>query len=176
MGRRRSNRNFAVCEDMHRKSRWKPKDSEHRSNMHKRFVILQIVVGCKIDLYNCVGQFQLSLSWWPAPSAWVPPNLSWVTLDCTLSYREHLKKTAGKLKNRNDLLMKLAGSTCGASTSTLRSSALALCYSSSLSSCGLSYGGRCRSYELAPCLPILSSVIGSCQTNVQGRQVRFNGP
>ena len=77
MGRRRSNRNFAVCEDMHRKSRWKPKDSEHRSNMHKRFVILQIVVGCKIDLYNCVGQFQLSLSWWPAPSAWVPPNLSW---------------------------------------------------------------------------------------------------
>ena len=36
--------------------------------------------------------------------------------------------------------------------------------------------GRCRSYELAPCLPILSSVIGSCQTNVQGRQVRFNGP
>ena len=40
----------------------------------------------------------------------------------------------------------------------------------------MSYGGRCRSYELAPCLPILSSVIGSCQTNVQGRQVRFNGP
>jgi len=25
--------------------------------------------------------------------------------------------------------------------------------SSSSSSCGLSYGGRCRSYELAPCLP-----------------------
>ena len=40
--------------------------------------------------------------------------------------------------------------------------------SSSSSSCGLSCGGRCCSYELAPCLPILSSVIGSCQTNVQG--------
>ena len=39
----------------------------------------------------------------------------------------------------------------------------------------LSYGGRCRSYELAPCLPILSSVIGSCQTNVQGRQVIMLG-
>ena len=38
-------------------------------------------------------------------------------------------KTAGKLKNRNNLLMKLAGSTWGASTNTLRSSALALCYS-----------------------------------------------
>jgi len=28
-----------------------------------------------------------------------------------VSYREHLIKTAGKLKNRNNLLMKLAGST-----------------------------------------------------------------
>ena len=34
-----------------------------------------------------------------------------VTLDHTLSYREHLTKTAGKLKNQNNLLMKLAGST-----------------------------------------------------------------
>ena len=37
--------------------------------------------------------------------------------------------TAGKLKNRNNLLMKLAGSTWSASANTLRSSALALCYS-----------------------------------------------
>jgi len=50
-------------------------------------------------------------------------------IDRTLSYREHLTKTAGKLKNRNNLLMKLAGSTWGASANTLRSSALALCYS-----------------------------------------------
>ena len=46
-----------------------------------------------------------------------------------LKGREHLTKTAGKLKNRNNLFMKLAGSTCGASANTLRSSALALCYS-----------------------------------------------
>ena len=52
-----------------------------------------------------------------------------LVLDCTLSYREHLTKTAGKLKNQNNLLMKLVGSTWGASTNTLRSSALALCYS-----------------------------------------------
>ena len=49
--------------------------------------------------------------------------------DRILSYREHLRKTAGKLKNRNNLLMKLAGSTKGASANTLRSSPLALCYS-----------------------------------------------
>ena len=42
-----------------------------------------------------------------------PTNLG-VTLDRTLSYREHLTKTAGNLKNRNNMLMKLAGSTWGA--------------------------------------------------------------
>jgi len=57
------------------------------------------------------------------------PTYLGVTLDRTLSYKEHLIKTAGKLKNRNNLLMKLAGSTWGASTNTLRSSALVLCYS-----------------------------------------------
>jgi len=57
------------------------------------------------------------------------PTYLGVTLDCTLSYRVHLRKTAGKLKNRNNLLMKLAGSTWGASANTLRSSFLALCYS-----------------------------------------------
>ena len=38
------------------------------------------------------------------------PTCLGVTLDHTLSYKEHLMKTAGKLKNRNNLLMKLAGS------------------------------------------------------------------
>jgi len=57
------------------------------------------------------------------------PTYLGVTLDRTLSYRKHLTKTAGKLKNQNNLLMKLAGSTWGASDNTLWSSALALWYS-----------------------------------------------
>ena len=52
-----------------------------------------------------------------------------VTLDRTLTYREHLEKTASKLKTRNNLLMKLVGITWGTNANTLRSSALALCYS-----------------------------------------------
>jgi hypothetical protein len=34
-----------------------------------------------------------------------------VTLDCTLTYREYLKKTASKLMTWNNLLMKLVGTT-----------------------------------------------------------------
>ena len=57
------------------------------------------------------------------------PTYLGVTLDRTRSYRVHLTKTAGKLKNRNYLLMKLTGSTWGISANTLQSSALVLCYS-----------------------------------------------
>ena len=42
---------------------------------------------------------------------------------------EHLQKTASKLKSRNNLLMKLAGSSWDANAGTIRSSAWALCYS-----------------------------------------------
>lgn len=52
-----------------------------------------------------------------------------VTLDRALTYHEHLKKTAAKVGTRNNLLSKIAGSNWGAHASTLRSSALALCYS-----------------------------------------------
>jgi len=62
---------------------------------------------------------------------WHDPNPVYlgVTLDRTLSYQQHLTKTAGKLQSRNNLLMKPAGSSSGANANTLRSSAPALCYS-----------------------------------------------
>jgi len=52
-----------------------------------------------------------------------------VTFDRTLSYREHLSRSAAKLKSRNNLIAKLAGTSWGASASTLCTPALALCYS-----------------------------------------------
>jgi len=68
---------------------------------------------------------------WKANNSGMTPiqytlGLHWTGL---LSYWKHLIKTAGKLQNRNNLLMKLAGSSRGANANTLRSSALALCYS-----------------------------------------------
>ena len=65
-----------------------------------------------------------------------------VTLDRTLSYKTYLSKTAGKLKTRNNLLSKLAGTTWGAITHTLRTTALALCYSMEKYCCPLSSVGR----------------------------------
>ena len=52
-----------------------------------------------------------------------------VTLDWTLSYKQHIEKVKGKVRTRNNLLHKLTNSSWGANTSTLRATAFALCYS-----------------------------------------------
>jgi len=52
-----------------------------------------------------------------------------VTLDCTVNYKQHLTKTANKVKSHNSLLTKHANSSWGANATTLWSSVLALCYS-----------------------------------------------
>jgi len=52
-----------------------------------------------------------------------------VTLNLTLSYGEHLSRSATKQKSRNNLIAKLIGTSWGASASTLCTLALALCYS-----------------------------------------------
>jgi len=57
------------------------------------------------------------------------PKYLGVTLDRTLTYKNHLQNTAAKIRTRNNIIQKLAGSTWGASTETLRTSALALVYS-----------------------------------------------
>ena len=51
-----------------------------------------------------------------------------VTLDRTLSYKAHIEKTKKKVGTRNNIIRKLRNSKWGATPTTLRSSALALCY------------------------------------------------
>ncbi|XP_030847026.1 uncharacterized protein LOC115926449 [Strongylocentrotus purpuratus] len=58
-----------------------------------------------------------------------------ITLDRTLSYKQHVQKVKGKVGTRNNLLRKLANSSWGANSSTLRSTALALCYSAAEYAC-----------------------------------------
>ena len=57
------------------------------------------------------------------------PKYLGVTLDRTLSYKQHIHNTKMKVATRNNLLQKLANSKWGTSASTIRTTALALCYS-----------------------------------------------
>ena len=53
-----------------------------------------------------------------------------MTLDRTLSFAKHAQNVKAKVASRNNLLGKLANSTWGADPKTLRTTAMALCYSS----------------------------------------------
>ena len=52
-----------------------------------------------------------------------------VILDRTLSCKQHIQNTQMKVATRNNLLKKLANSKWGKNASTIRTTALALCYS-----------------------------------------------
>ncbi|XP_072375646.1 uncharacterized protein [Diabrotica undecimpunctata] len=56
------------------------------------------------------------------------PKYLGVTLDRTLNFKEHLTKTAAKLRTHNNIRQKLCGTTWGSSAPTLRSIALGLVY------------------------------------------------
>ena len=57
------------------------------------------------------------------------PKYLGVTLDRTLSYKQHILNTKRKVSSRNNLLKKLANSQWGTNARTIRTTALALCYS-----------------------------------------------
>ena len=57
------------------------------------------------------------------------PKYLGVTLDRTLSYKTHIHNTKMKVATRNNLLKKLANSRGGTNARTIRTTALALCYS-----------------------------------------------
>lgn len=57
------------------------------------------------------------------------PKYLGVKLDRTLTFKSHIEDLCQKLKTRNNLLMKLAGTTWGSKARTLRTSSLALVYS-----------------------------------------------
>ena len=57
------------------------------------------------------------------------PKYLGVALDRTLSYKQHIQNTKMKVATRNNLLKKLANSKWGTNASTIRTTALALCYS-----------------------------------------------
>ena len=74
---------------------------------------------------------ELKVKWEGQPLAFTTlPKYLGVTLDRTLTFKAHVESTKRKVSARNNLLRKVSGSTWGADPSTIRSTALALCYSS----------------------------------------------
>ena len=57
------------------------------------------------------------------------PKYLGVTLDRTLSYKTHIHNTKMKVATRNNLLNKFANSRWGTNARTIRTTVLALCYS-----------------------------------------------
>ena len=73
-------------------------------------------------------QLTVNVNGSPLPHNPTPTYLG-VKLDRQLTYRQHLESLRAKVSSRNNLLRRLAGSSWGASASTLRTGALALVYS-----------------------------------------------
>ena len=110
-----------------------PQNYRSRHTINVSFLLLlqasifQLTAHCCYKL-NCTLLLQETSSKYnEVVPPWTPP----IKIGCKRPRcRSHPQIVGkGKLKNQNNLLMKLAGSTWGASTNTLRSSALALCYS-----------------------------------------------
>ena len=64
-----------------------------------------------------------------------PIYLGGVTLDRTLSFKQHALSTKAQINTRNNLLRKLTNSRCGAHPATVRTTALALCFSTTEFAC-----------------------------------------
>ncbi|KAI8434197.1 hypothetical protein MSG28_012309 [Choristoneura fumiferana] len=86
-------------------------------------------VAC-FHLNNRMANYQPAVSFKGELLKYNPcPKYLGVTLDRTLTYKEHLQKVSLKVASRNNILHKLCGTTWGASADCLRTSAAALVFS-----------------------------------------------
>ena len=91
---------------------------------------------CSFHLRNREANRTLSIKWSGTKlSNTTHPVYLGVTLDCTLTFKEHSSATKSKVNSRNHILRKLTNSKWGASPHTLRTSALALFYSTAEYAC-----------------------------------------
>ena len=84
---------------------------------------------CAFHLKNYIARRKLEIVWEGKRLGSVDyPVYLGVTLDRTLSFNEHTRKLKAKIASRNNLINQLVTSKWGADPKTLRTSALALCY------------------------------------------------
>ncbi|KAI4806603.1 hypothetical protein KUCAC02_017421, partial [Chaenocephalus aceratus] len=84
-----------------------------------------------------------------------------VTLDRCLSFKTHTEKTKCKVSARNNIIRKLTGTTWGANPQTLKSTALALCYSAAEYACPV-WERAAHAKKLDPALNASCRIITGC--------------
>ena len=85
---------------------------------------------CAFHLRNREANRQLQVTWSGTPLEHCEyPVYLGVTLDRCLNFKTHIQKTKAKVSARTNIVSKLTNTRWGASPQTLRSTALALCYS-----------------------------------------------
>ena len=91
---------------------------------------------CVFHLRNRKANRQLNISWCGKKLEHTPSPIHLeVTFDRTLSYSTHITKVKAKTAARNNVLRKLANSKWGTHPSTIKTTALALCYSTAEYAC-----------------------------------------
>ena len=87
-------------------------------------------VSCMFHLNNRPAAHAIELQWNSVKIEHdAGPNYLGVTLDRTLSLKQHCENFAGEIQSRNNLLSKLANARWGANPHVMRTTALAMCYS-----------------------------------------------
>ena len=85
--------------------------------------------ACAFHLKNREPSRKLNITWYNKHLEHIPnPVYLGVTLDRTLSYKEHIHKLKYKTSTQNNILRKLSNTKWGAKPATIKTTALALCY------------------------------------------------
>ena len=124
---------------------------------------------CVFHLRNRKANRQLNISWCGKKLEHTPsPIYLGVTLDRTLSYSTHITKVKAKTAARNNVLRKLANSKWGTHPSTIKTTALALCYSPAEYACPV-WERSAHAHKIDPVLNDACRAITGClqPTNVE---------
>ena len=95
---------------------------------------------CAFHLKNRQATRKLQITWEDTPLVHCPtPKYLGVTLDRALTYKKHCHNTKQKVAARNNIIRKLTGTSWGAQPQTLKTSAMALCYTAAEYACPVWY-------------------------------------
>ena len=124
---------------------------------------------CAFHLRNREAKTELKVSWDGKKLEHTPtPVYLGVILDRTLSYSSHVAKVKTKTEARNNVLKKLFNTKWGASPSTIKTTALALCYTTAEYACPV-WERPAHAYKVDPALNEACRSITGClkSTNVE---------